>query len=53
MNLKLNDLIVLEWEMLAKRVSSNNTNLVLSETSPGASAPPCVFKFLSLICCIR
>lgn len=28
MNPKLNDLIVLEWEVLAKRVSSNNTDLV-------------------------
>jgi hypothetical protein len=34
MNPKLNDLIVLEWEVLAKRVSSNNTDLVFIPRKP-------------------
>jgi hypothetical protein len=53
MNRKLDDLIVTGWEMLAKRVSSNNTELVLSQASLSAFPSPCVFIFLSLICCIR
>jgi hypothetical protein len=32
-----------EWEILAKRVSSNNTKVVLSQASPGAFATSLVF----------
>ena len=42
------------WEMLPKRTSSNNTDLVLSQASPGAFATSLLFlKLLLLICCIR
>jgi hypothetical protein len=40
--------------MLTKWSSINNTNLVLSQASPGAFATSLLFlKILSLICCIR
>jgi hypothetical protein len=37
-----------EWETHAKQVSSNNTNVVLSQASPGVFSLSLCSKFLSL-----